>query len=170
MPFCKHGCEHIPGSRFFLSRGFARKVQENKFCFDLYWVFPHIMLYHDNDMSSENPIWLLTQIHRVGMEGTELFKAACSFLHMSRSMRSGADLIFGSILGHWVVFFFFFSSDHVLLWWQLDSGSVVYSIRIDSDIYPNIVTALAVFGTHTLCDWMSLCPGIPQEMQCNLNS
>lgn len=75
------------------------KVQGNKFCFDLYWVFPHIMLYHDNNMSSENPMWLLgTQIHRVGMEGTELLEAACSFLHTSRSMRSGADVILATFL------------------------------------------------------------------------
>lgn len=47
-------------------------------------------------------------------------------------------------------FFFFFSSDHVLLWWQLDSGSVVYSIRVDPNIYPNIVTVLAMFGTYSM--------------------
>lgn len=57
-------------------------------------------------MSYENPIGLLvTQIHCAGLEGTELFEAACSFLHTSRSVRSGADSIFSTILGHRVAFF-----------------------------------------------------------------
>lgn len=143
MPFCKHGCKHFAGSWFFLSRGFARKVQEIRFAL----IFPHIMLYHDNAMSYENPFGLLvTQIHCAGLEGTELFEAACSFLHMSRSVRSGADSIFSTILGHRVAFFGGISSEHVLLWWQLDSGSVVFP-----DIYANAVTGLALFDTYCMC-------------------
>lgn len=114
---------------FFLSRGFARKVQGNKLCFNFHWFFPHIRLYHDNDMSYENPIWLLgIQIHCVGLEGTELFQAACSFLHTSRSLKTRADLIFSAILDHRVVFFLGGGSHQIICFY-----------------------GLALFGTYCMC-------------------